>query len=314
MGKIKKMFSSIVVFTDKNTICYIGILLCCFCLLLITENKSYSNQIIKNFENESKNIVLKKTNNGLILPLIPNDLVSTSIRNDSFWEGHVTNFITKHVKPGDKVIECGAHIGYYTTLLGKIVGKNGHIYSYEANDEVFWFADTAVKINDMTDIVTLKNLCVSNNNGYTNFNCFDKGTHYNELSNIGASCLSFHNDKDLDHNFHTKSVKTIKLDDDINTDLHNKINWIRMDIEGAEILALEGAQNILRSSKDIKIIMEFSTKMLNRYGKAESLIRFLFDEGFSAYFILNNGETSQKLSFDDLMKVDDLSDIYLSRD
>ena len=310
---MKEKFQQFTLFSNNNALYYIGILLCCLVILLVNKNINHYKQIqsIENYYNP--NIIIKKTSHGLFIPLIPNDLVSTSIRNDSFWEGHVTNFITKHVKPGDKVIECGAHIGYYTTLLGKIVGKNGHIYSYEANDDVFWFADTAIKINDMTDIITLKNLCVSNNNGYTNFNCCDKTTNYNELSNIGKSCLSFHNDNTLDHNFHIKSVKTVKLDDDISNDLYDKINWLRMDIEGAEILALEGAKNILKSSKDIKIIMEFSPEMLNRYGKVESLIRFLFDEGFSAYLILENGETSQKLSFDDLMKID-LSDIYLSRD
>lgn len=76
------------------------------------------------------NYTLCKTDRGLWIVGIRGDFVSDRILEEGAWEFNVTKYLTDHVKPSETVIEIGANIGYYTTLLASIVGKNGKVYSY----------------------------------------------------------------------------------------------------------------------------------------------------------------------------------------
>src|SRR4030042_191539 len=51
------------------------------------------------------------------------------------WEPVETEFIKKYVKQGMICIDVGAFIGYYTLLMARLVGKMGHVLSFEPIDE-----------------------------------------------------------------------------------------------------------------------------------------------------------------------------------
>ena len=47
------------------------------------------------------------------------------------YEPEKTNAILNIVKPNDIALDVGAHIGYFSMLISKIVGSNGHVYSFD---------------------------------------------------------------------------------------------------------------------------------------------------------------------------------------
>lgn len=49
------------------------------------------------------------------------------------WEMPLTEFITRNVKPGMRVIDVGANFGYYTLLMSELVGHQGHCAAFEPN-------------------------------------------------------------------------------------------------------------------------------------------------------------------------------------
>lgn len=65
------------------------------------------------------------------LSLMP-DLIQTGVIEPS-----LTNFLINSVKVSSTVIDVGANIGYFTVLLGYLVGPSGKVISYEANPTIF---------------------------------------------------------------------------------------------------------------------------------------------------------------------------------
>ena len=168
----------------------------------------------------------------------------------------------------------GANIGYFTTLLAKLVGKNGKVYSYEANKEV---CDLAFFLTNewVSDIAYVKNCAVSNKNGFIDFS-YQK-IHGGKRNDISLSHLKFAGDK----TWTTAQVPCVRIDDDL-PDLTN-VDWLRMDIEGAEILALSGAKKIIESSPNLKIITEWDVNMMSHYRDVSKLIDDLHAAGFKFF-------------------------------
>src|SRR5215831_4806609 len=53
------------------------------------------------------------------------------------YEPGTTKVVGRLLRPGMVVIDVGAHIGYYTKLFAKSVGKQGRVYAFEPNPETF---------------------------------------------------------------------------------------------------------------------------------------------------------------------------------
>ena len=66
----------------------------------------------------------------------------------STWEPAVVNAIAEVVKPGSYAVDIGAHIGFYTLLLSKLVGHQGHVPAFEPSPWNFSVLAENVKIND----------------------------------------------------------------------------------------------------------------------------------------------------------------------
>lgn len=287
--EIKQKLKEVIIFSSKNSVCLVALLLSIY--IFIQELNSFQ---------KTSYIYLKKTNQNLVMALIPKDCVSDSIRENSVWEKNETNYLVANVKPGDVVVECGANIGYYTVLLAKLVSTTGKVFSYEANNEVMDLANISLKINDLSDIVVLKNLCVSDKYGEVDFSInrdFSKflGISFGSI-NRGVSHISL-NSKEKN----IKKVRTVTLDQDLS---HlDQIDWLRMDIEGSEILALKGAKRLIESSPNLKIVTEWVPSALKKYGNLSKLIDYLFNNGFKAYLLKEDGISDRNLSKEELLTI-----------
>jgi FkbM family methyltransferase len=253
---------------------------------------------------------LCKTNQNIWLAVIENDLVSNCIECNSVWEQQVTDYLISNVKPSETIIEIGANVGYYTTLLAKLVGAGGRIYSYEANKDVYDLANLSLKMNELSKIVTIKNIAISDRKGVVEFSYLEPSAEANDIVNIGGGHISTENS--ICSGEKVKRVKAISLDEDLN-DIKN-VDWLRMDIEGSEILALKGAKRIIKSSPNLKIVMEWAPRMLKNYGNVSELIDEMHKYGFRFYKIPKHNVFGLPLSKEYLLGVGNLEDLVLIRE
>ena len=145
----------------------------------------------------------------------------------------------KFIKKGDTIIDIGSSIGWYVCKIAELIGKNGKIIAIEPDPLNFKYLKRNIILNNVTN-VTLFNIGIWSSKR----KLFLASEKY-------ASKIEIHVDSKKGHNFKLVEVDTI---DNLSLNLE-KIDLIKMDIEGAEIEAVKGAMNVLKSSNSINLII-----------------------------------------------------------
>lgn len=181
------------------------------------------------------------------------------------YEPGTTALCRRLVKPGMYVMDIGAHIGYYTLLFSKLVGPNGRVFAFEPHPEIFNMLrhNTRNRKN-----VIVFNKAVSNTNSEVEFFFSRKtsGSHsFYRTEFTEGSC----------------KVQTVCLDDFIKFKGFEKIDLIKIDVEGAEPLVIEGMSKFIESTDTLFIILELNPSALRSGGhdpeKFLSLLLKMFD-------------------------------------
>lgn len=134
-------------------------------------------------------------------------------------------------KEGDTIIDCGAYVGQFSILASKIVGSEGKVISLEPDPFNFNKLADNIKLNQVENIIAL-------NNGIWNEKCRLKFVQDDHASTIGK-CID---ENSIDEPI---SVEVLTLDSLIQELDLKKVDFIKMDIEGAEIEAIKGAEHLL---------------------------------------------------------------------
>lgn len=196
------------------------------------------------------------------MELLTTDYIDKWLYTGGDFEPHIKRIIVAHLKSGDNFLDIGANIGYFSLIAAKKVSQNGKVFSFEPNPIIHQRLLRNINLNHCQNITVYKK-ALSNTNGFIEFK-----TPTNELQNSGRS--SFRN---IEENFKVLEVETIQLDTIL--DELPSIGLVKIDIEGAEYLALEGMRKFLNRDRP-KIIMELSDVFLKQLGSsAEQTLKFL---------------------------------------
>jgi FkbM family methyltransferase len=203
------------------------------------------------------------------------DILNLSI--NGIYEPLETEVVGREVSAGDVVVDIGAHIGYYTLMLARIVGPCGKVYAFEPDPENFTLLQRNVKENGYRNVVLLQK-AVSDRNG--------SATLYLSEDNSGDHRLyDSHDDRRV------VQVETTTLDW-VFRDYGGPIGFVKMDIQGAECAALNGMTGLLAANRVTKIMSEFWPAGLRACGfDPEKYAGLLADRGFRIFDL--NGERRQ---------------------
>jgi FkbM family methyltransferase len=159
--------------------------------------------------------------------------------------------IIEHFTPkqGDIVVDIGAHIGLYTIISSKRVGTNGKVVAIEADPGNFEMLNRNIKLNQLTNVIPL------------NYAVYSKETKLKLYLPSGESGFTKYNTimsnwANTEDKFVEVNANTLDYLLQLNQIREEQVNWIKIDVEGAEFEVLKGAQNVLSKSKDIALLME----------------------------------------------------------
>lgn len=173
------------------------------------------------------------------------------------YEPHMVGFFQKLLRPKMTVIDVGANIGLFSLLAAKLVGEEGRVYSVEPRGENARLLLYSASLNGFENISLLAT-AVGNTTGYTLYQ-----THVG--ANGALMTKSNHGSDGAEYNTQailhptTQVVPLARLDNLID----ERVDVIKLDIEGAEGMALAGATNLVRTYRPI-ITSEASVEMLGR--------------------------------------------------
>jgi FkbM family methyltransferase len=167
-------------------------------------------------------------------------------------EEATTALFKKIVKPGDVVLDLGANIGYFTLLAAKLVGDRGRVHAFEPEPRNYHYLRRNIEMNGYRNVFAYQK-GVSNISGKTRlYICpYDSGHHtINKPNGIKKYRPDYGGE-----------IKEIEIDvvatDDFLKDKIERVDIIKVDIEGAEVLAFDGMRNMLKANQNVKIFLEF---------------------------------------------------------
>jgi FkbM family methyltransferase len=178
----------------------------------------------------------------------------------------------KFIRKNDICIDAGANQGIYSIPFGKIVGPKGKVIAIEPMK----YAQKILKSN--SQINNLKNIKI--------FNGVVSNKKKKEILDLSKGVGS----ASITRNFGQKKILKVNsetIDNLVKNYRVKKVNFIKMDIEGCEFLALQGAKKTIQKYKPI-ICLECdvkSFKKINNFLKKFSYKAYLFDNGGALFKI-----------------------------
>jgi len=183
------------------------------------------------------------------------------------------------LQPGMTMIDVGANIGYHTVYGARLVGPDqGKVYAFEPGDD---------------NLAYLK-----------------KNVHHNKLSNVeivpcaaGAArrVRNFYLRKSSNlHSFYAdaeaKNIKAIKIQEvPLDEIVKERVDFVKIDVEGAEMEVLKGMKRILQSNPDIRLLIEWVPFRAKSSDPFTELPEFLKQQGFRLIVVNDHEKTSRNL-------------------
>jgi len=187
------------------------------------------------------------------------------------YESAQLQMMRKFLNPRSIVLDIGANIGWYSLNLSKYVPA-GQIIAFEPIANTFGLLKKNIQLNGIKN-VELRNIGLSDKKGILEF-------YYNPRL-TGATSL-----RDLGIGAGKKKVRCkVKRLDDLADTLPSRIDFIKCDVEGAELFVIKGALNILKRAKPV-LFLEMLRKWSAKFGyHPNDIIKLLKSIGYDCYSV-----------------------------
>lgn len=212
---------------------------------------------------------------GLKMKLHTREKIDQFIYYWGYWEPNETWALQQLLKLGDTFVDVGANVGYFTLLGARLVGDAGHVHSFEPVPPTFEKMKRNVELNDFKN-VTVYPFAVSNESGMVTISQVrsdNPGMNSMRLKGEGGTGVSW-------------QVATVSLDEKLAE--VGRIKLMKIDVEGAEYMALQGFRRHLESPYGPDVICEITDPYLRALGSnARELIDLVAGFGYRGYLIGN---------------------------
>lgn len=195
------------------------------------------------------------------------------ILNFGHYEGTDFNLVLKLIKNGFSVFDVGANFGWYSLNLSRRY-PDCKFYSFEPIPKTFKYLESNVKLNDFKNI-NIYNFGLSNEEKNTNFYYYSSGSGNASLANLSDD------DKVEEANC------VIKRMDDFIAETKVALDFIKCDVEGAELLVFRGGIKSIEKFKPI-IFTEILRKWSQKFNyRPNEIIELLASIGYNCFVASN---------------------------
>jgi FkbM family methyltransferase len=159
-------------------------------------------------------------------------------------------FLDKFIEKDDVFIDVGANTGIYSMKAAKLIGENGLVIACEPFSGVFESLIKSVEVNGFNNI-RLRNICIGAKKEILNF----------YLNYSKPNCFSL---SKLDSKASSICIPVLSLDELIQWENIDKVNYIKIDAEGAENVILLGSFYTILNFRPIVQLETFDLEIKNK--------------------------------------------------
>ncbi len=191
------------------------------------------------------------------------------------YENNLLNFVRSNLRPGSTFCDVGANIGVYTVEAGCCVGPSGKVFAFEAHPRTYDYLCKNIKHHNLNNVTAI-DAAVGDKEGRIGI-AFGRG-------DSGSSHVSL-----TDGKLQTM-VPLTTLDMSLGQHGVDKLDYLKIDVEGFELHVLRGAQNIIEKSQGLLVQTEIDLRHLKRFDTDVSeLVDFFTRRGFFPHQVKTSG-------------------------
>ena len=206
----------------------------------------------------------------------------------SLLEATETRLIYNTIKEGMTIIDIGANIGYHTLMMGKRVKRSGVVYAFEPEESNYRLLEKNIQMNKADNIFAIKKAVSDDiSEGRIYINKWNRGDH--RIYDSG------------DHR-RFMPVETLTLDQFMKD--KGRVDFIKLDIQGAEYRALIGMERTIEENENLVLIIEFSPYHLKKTGiGSDTFLSWIESRGFIIYLIDKKKRALRSVDKKDLLEL-----------
>jgi FkbM family methyltransferase len=189
------------------------------------------------------------------------NVMAPTIDSQGCWEPNEITWLEENLTEGNRCLNIGANVGYFTILMAQLVGQTGFVYSVEPNDDLIPFFNFNIKSRDLKNVelfpfavgeFEVKSFLYKNKNNYGDARMFDP-----RLTSGGGDWQSMGFEFDP-----PKSETRIMRIADLGL---GKLDVVLVDAQGFDHFALRGME-LSKMSYLPKILTEFVPEWIGDLG------------------------------------------------
>ncbi len=213
----------------------------------------------------------------------PHDQIGKTIFYWGMWEPNETYVLERLLRPGACFVDIGANIGWFTLAAARLVGPTGRVIAIEATPPTADVLRANVAMNGHRNI-TIHDVAVSDAAG---------SLRINHMHATNAGMNSIRAGAETDEYW---TVPAERLDALIGAE--QEVGLVKMDVEGAEVMALRGMTGLLARRDAPDVMCEITPDYLHQLGSSAAELLGLFAAaGYTGLLIGNRCLTELPLSF-----------------
>jgi FkbM family methyltransferase len=182
-------------------------------------------------------------------------------------------FMESILKPSMVMMDVGANDGFFTVLAARQVGEKGRVYAFEPSEREYARLQANLELNQLSNVQTVRK-AVANAGGQGLLRICEYGHE-------GQNTLG-----DFVHKVSEEGVQDVELctlDDFFKDEKLSRLDFIKIDVEGAEHKVLSGGRELISRFKPV-IMLELLDSALNKQGSsAKEVVSLLNDMGYLIY-------------------------------
>jgi FkbM family methyltransferase len=228
---------------------------------------------IKKIEVEDGRVIMTSRDRGIRMLCVPGDHRVAPLETLNFFDYEKTDsaMIERLINDGDVFFDIGANIGWYSINLA-LSHRTAQIHSFEPIPRTYSYLKSNLKLNHLAN-VTAHNFGFSDRTGEFDFYYYEEGS-----GNASSANLSEREDI---------QVCQCKLQtlDDFTEKTQTKVDFIKCDVEGAELLVYRGGLRTIERDKPIvfsEILRKWSSKFDYEPNEIFDLFRY---QGYQAFTV-----------------------------
>ncbi len=201
--------------------------------------------------------------NGTNIFVCQNDFLSLWYKCYGEYETVTSQLIRKYVKPETVFLDIGANLGYFSLEVAHSIGAD--VISFEPNPRIADLFYKSINTNDLNAKITLWRVALSN--------AHNTATFFENSENLGASSLVPNSSQShaVSYEVPVKKLDEFKSFQSHFVSLNKNVSVVKMDVEGAEALVLDGMKELIVQHQPVFII-ELLDKQLKLFDSSKAAV------------------------------------------